>query len=214
MLGLGSRTTSYYLSVLNALYNKKKGAYSSCPSIVYNVDFNTINPLLPNVSEALDAVTQEYLLDLESFKTEYIIIPNVTLHETVDRLTINASILHPIPLTISKIKQNNYNKIILFASLHSMTSDYITSSFKAHGIDVVLPSDADMSVIDEVRVQVYNHTETSELIEKYHCLIQEYSAKYPVVLGCTELSILNSQDVEHVIDMAQIQMEAAIACIS
>ncbi|WP_159023704.1 aspartate/glutamate racemase family protein [Formosa sp. L2A11] len=210
VLGLGSRTTSYYLSELNALYNNKKGGYSTCPLLLYNVDFNSINALLPNASSELDLVTQDYLKRMDAFQCQNIIIPNITLHETVDRLKINANILHPIHLTIAKLKVLKCTKIVLFGSLFSMQSKYITSHFKSHGIEVVLPSESDMNFIDTVRIQVYNQTETTEVIKKYHLLINKYSAKYPVVLGCTELSILKPLNTKDLIDMAQLQIEAAV----
>ncbi|MFB9053817.1 aspartate/glutamate racemase family protein [Formosa undariae] len=210
LLGLGSRTTTYYLSVLNDLYNKENGEYSTCPLVVFNVDFNDVNSLLPNTSETLDRLVEGYLRDMESFKPNAIIIPNITLHETVDRLHNDSEVLHPLHLTVSKLKQNNWGKIVLFGSLYSMRSDYISSYFKANTIEVISLSEDDMAFIDTVRKEVYKGTETATLVEKFHKLIARYAAKYPVVLGCTELSVLNPKNNEHIMDMAQVQMETAI----
>ncbi|WP_434036181.1 aspartate/glutamate racemase family protein [Formosa sp. 4Alg 33] len=214
LLGLGSRTTTYYLGELNAVYNKKNGDYSTCPLLVYNVDFNDVNSLLPNTSETLDGLVQGYLKDIISFKADAIIIPNITLHETVDRLHMDSEILHPLHLTVNKLKQHNCDKIVLFGSLYSMTADYIRSYFKANIIEVVLPSENDMAFIDTVRKEVYNGTETSNLVKQFHECIARYAAIHPVVLGCTELSVLNPKYTANIIDMAQLQIDSAIDRLS
>ena len=85
ILGLGSRSTLYYLEQLNKVYNTKNGGYSTCPFFLLNTDFDTINPLLPNTSVQLDAILQSYLYQIEALDVAELLIPNITLHETIDR---------------------------------------------------------------------------------------------------------------------------------
>ncbi|MDG2431828.1 hypothetical protein, partial [Flavobacterium sp.] len=94
LLGLGSRSTLYYIEQLNRLYNKKMGGYSTFPFMMINTNFDTINSLLPNPSNELDAVLTEYVTRLEKLEITAILIPNITLHETIDRLKIRKKILH------------------------------------------------------------------------------------------------------------------------
>ncbi|WP_405575836.1 aspartate/glutamate racemase family protein [Winogradskyella sp. Asnod2-B02-A] len=210
VLGLGSRSTLYYLSELNRLYNQAKGGYSTCPFVLLNTDFNAINCLLPNPSNELDAALSVYISEIETYNIQHVLIPNITLHETIDRLQITKNVLHPVHLTIKKVKENNWTKVVLFGSLFSMNATYIKNQFVANGIEVLLPSQEDMLFIDDVRKQIYNETETSELIEKYHSLIDSYSTNNPVILSCTELSILKPKGNKNLLDMADVQIEEAI----
>ncbi|MCL7764705.1 aspartate/glutamate racemase family protein [Polaribacter sp. Z014] len=210
ILGLGSRSTLYYLEQLNKVYNAKNGGYSTCPFFLLNTDFDTINPLLPNTSVQLDAILQGYLDQIEALEVAEILIPNITLHETIDRLELQKNILHPLPLSVLKMKEIDAKKVMLLGSLHSMKSSYIRSYLELNSIEVLLPSSEDMVCIDEVRKHIYNTTETKEIINKYHQLIKKYSENYPVILGCTELSILKPIDQRSLIDMAQLQIEAAV----
>ncbi|RPD99088.1 hypothetical protein EGM88_04360 [Aureibaculum marinum] len=212
VFGLGSRSTLYYIKELNRLFNNQKKGYSTCPFILLNADFNTINSLLPNPSEKLDTITHHYIKEIEKLDIEQILVPNITLHETIDRLIIHKKIIHPIHLTASKLTQNKWTKIVLFGSLHSMTSTYIGSNFKLNGIEVTLPSKEDMFNIDEFRKQVYNETETIKTIKNYQSIISKYSKNYPVVLACTELSIFKTAS-NNVLDMAEIQITEAIKSI-
>ena len=210
VLGLGSRSTLYYLSELNRLYNQAKGDYSTCPFVLLNTDFNAINSLLPNLSNELDAALSVYISEIETYNIQHVLIPNITLHETIDRLQITKNVLHPVHLTIKKVKENNWTKVVLFGSLFSMNATYIKNQFVANGIEVLQPSQEDMLFIDDVRKQIYNETEASELIEKYHSLIDSYSTNNPVILSCTELSILKPKGNKNLLDMADVQIEEAI----
>jgi aspartate racemase len=214
ILGLGSRSTTFYINELNTLYNQEKGGYSTCPFTLLNYNFAAINSLLPYASDSLDAIVQDYITELEKTDIESILIPNITLHETIDRLVTKKKIIHPIHLAVAKIKEKNWSKIVLFGSMHSMQSHYISSNFKAHDIEVVLPSEVDRLRIDEVRNRVYSETETVEFIQDYHLLIEKYTTNNPVVLACTELSVFNPKNNnKNILDMAQLQITEAVKTV-
>ena len=211
LLGLGSRTTSFYIEELNRLYNERKDANSPFPLLLIETDFNKINSLLPEASEQLDSILQEYINESEKLDVPYILAPNITLHETIDRLLVQRNIIHPVHLSVLKIKQNEWTEITLFGSLHSMQSSYISSYFKQNEIDVILPTQKDMLVIDEFRKHVYLETETEKQILNFNLQIEKYSKKAPIVLACTELSIFGTElDNKNILDMAQIQIESAL----
>jgi aspartate racemase len=212
ILGLGSRSTTFYISELNRVFNQIKGGYSTCPLILLNTNFDTINSLLPNTSKPLDTITQHFIHEIKKLDIEHILIPNITLHETVDRLVVHKNIIHPIHLVVSKIKQNQWTKVVLFGSMHSMQSTYIRSHFSSNNIEIELPSQKDMLFIDEVRKRIYSETETEELINNYHVLIEKYTKNYPVVLACTELSIFKPTN-KNLLDMAQVQIIEAVQTI-
>jgi aspartate racemase len=214
ILGLGSRSTTFYINELNKLYNQEKGGYSTCPFTLLNYNFDAINSLLPDASDSLDAIVQDYIKELEKTDIESILIPNITLHETIDRLVTKKKIIHPIHLAVAKIKEKNWSKIVLFGSMHSMQSHYISSNFDAQDIEVVLPSEADRSLIDEVRKRIYSETETVEFIEDYHLLIEKYTIDNPVVLACTELSVFKPKNNnKNILDMAQLQITEAVKTV-
>ncbi|MGO4818326.1 hypothetical protein [Flavobacterium sp. W22_SRS_FP1] len=95
-----------------------------------------------------------------------------------------------------------------------MQSQYISSNFKAHDIEVELPSEEDRLLIDEVRKRVYSETETVEFIEDYHLLIEKYTVDNPVVLACTELSVFKPKNNnKNILDMAQLQITEAVKTV-
>jgi len=209
ILGLGSRSTIFYIKELNRLYHQKKGGYSTCPFKLWNVNFDGLNNLLPETSEKLETLVRKYLLELQELNVDAILIPNITLHETIDKLVDNQKIIHPVHLTAEMIKEQGVKEIVLFGSLYMMESDYLKTAFNEN-IRVILPSKEERLFIDTVRKHIYWEIETKELIKKYTDLIEKYTTNYGVVLACTELSVGWGGANNKVFDMSRIQIEKAV----
>ena len=213
VLGLGSYSTLFYIKTLNAMYNKKYGGFSTCPFKLLNVDFDAINKLLPNTSNALDTIVKTHLNTLDALKVDNILVPNITLHETIDRLQIKTNVIHAIQETISKITGNNHVKVTIFGTLYTMQSNYLTSQFTAQSINIIKASDADMQLIDNLRIAVYNGDANPKQLNIFNDLLNKYTKNGIVVLACTELSVINTSNSKLVYDMARIQIQAAIKSI-
>jgi aspartate racemase len=212
ILGLGSQTTAFYLKELNRVFNENKGGYSTCPFLLFNTNFDAINSLLPYVSDDLDKAVQACISEIENTDIEHLIIPNITLHETIDRIKYKNTILHPVDICISKIKENKWSQVVLFGSLHTMQSNYIRTKFSPNNIEILLPSEEDRLFIDKVRIAVYSDTQTEELLNRYHLTIEKYAAINPIILACTELSIFKPIN-KNLLDMAQLQIVEAVKTV-
>ncbi|MDO6761087.1 aspartate/glutamate racemase family protein [Tamlana sp. 2_MG-2023] len=209
LLGLGNRSTLFYINGLNSVFNKTTGGYSTCPFTMINTNFDAINLRLPDVSEALSEIVQAYISEIENMGITYLLVPNITLHETIDGLKHNLTVLHPVKTCIAKLKENHWKQVVLFGSMHTMQSGYIRSQFAQNNIETRLPEKQDMLLIDQVRTAVYAETQTETLINEYRYILNKYAQNHPVVLACTELSVIESNQ-ENVIDMAQLQIEKAV----
>ena len=210
LLGLGSFSTLFYIKELNALYNAKHGGFSTCPFKMLNVDFDTVNNLLPNTSKALDAIVKDNLNKLKALEIDTIVVPNITLHETIDRLSIEANIIHPIDETISNVKENKHTNVTIFGTLYTMQSNYITSKFTVENINFLQASKEDKQQIDDLRIAVYNGKENQKQLEIFNELINKYTENGVVVLACTELSVAYNIKNNRVYDMARIQIKKSI----
>lgn len=210
ILGLGSNSTLFYIKELNALYNKEHNGFSTCPFKMLNTNFNSINQLLPNTSKKLDGIVKDYIDELIALVIDSILVPNITLHETIDRLNISTKIIHPVYCTISELQQKNHKKIVLLGSKHTMKSNYIKSKFTENNLEVLLPTDEEILFIDELRNQVYHNKETEDILEEFNKLIHQYAQENAVVIACTELSIALTIEHTNVFDMARIQIKQAL----
>ena len=213
ILRLGSKSTLFYINELNTILNKDASRDTYSVKIV-DTDFTTINNLLPNPSKELDEIIRNYINELCKVNIKTILIPNITLHETIDRLKIDAHIAHPLHSTISEIKKHKQKEIVLFGSSYTMQSNYIKSIFDNNNIKTLLPSIEDMQHIDDIRKQVYMETITEDLRESFHLTIKKYTKNKSIVIACTELSLLIPKKNINVFDMALIQINEAVTCIN
>lgn len=138
------------------------------------------------------------------------LIPNITLHETADKINAVSGIIDPVRLTIAKLKEPDFNKVVLFGSLYTMESDYLKVKFKNEGISVLLLSQEERLLIDTIRKNIYWETESMELLKEYNNIIEKYAGQYPVILACTELSIGWNGSHTDVFDMSRIQLRFAV----
>ena len=210
ILGLGSFSTLFYIKELNAVYNDLYDGYSTCPFKLLNTNFNNINNLLPHPSKELDTVVKNYLEQLQNLHVDAFLITNITLHETIDRLRLKTTIIHPIEQTVKAILKHQKNNVVVFGSLYTMESNYIKSYFTNNNIEVILASDEDRKFIDQVRTEVYKETATKHMLDSYNLLIEKYSMQTAVVIACTELSLAYIPTKLKVFDMARIQINTAI----
>ena len=210
ILGLGSYSTLFYIEELNTSFNKMHGGFSTCPFKMLNINFDKINNLLPNVSRELDEIVKTSIDELIDLGISVILVPNITLHETIDRLDIKTKIIHPVHCALSEVEKKNHKKAVILGSKHTMESDYIKSIFASKDITTFLPSEEEMLFIDHVRKQVYQELETKERLVEFNKMIEKYTEDNAVIIACTELSVALSRHKENVFDMARIQIEYAL----
>ena len=171
ILGLGSRSTIFYMEQLNKNHHAVHGGYSTYPFLLFNCDFNDINPFLPNLFKELRANLLPYFKELKKLPITTLIIPNITLHQTLDLMDMESnfqySVIHPIESTLNELKKNKVKEVVLFGSLYSMQSSYIANQFKENGITVTLPSENEMKFLDDFRQLIYDNKESPNDLIQY-----------------------------------------------
>src|SRR5690554_1021570 len=209
ILDLGYRSTLFYIHTLNTEFNKIEKDYNTFPFILYNTNFNLINPYLPDTFEKLLPQLSEYIHYMEKLPINRLLIPNITIHEALDKLDISLPLLHPLTLSINYLKKNNINQVVVFGSKYTMTSTYISNYFSSEGIRVNSPLQKDIEFIDALRQKIYSNSETAIDLDNYTKLLEKYSKQALVLIACTELSILNMPT--EGLDLARLQIKEAIA---
>ncbi len=208
ILKLGKYSTQFYLQRLSQLNIK-----------LIETDFKLINANLPNNFAQLELLLRPYLEALiEDKSISRILIPNITLHETLDKLYSDFPLpyVHPIKDTIEEIKQHKHNEVILIGSLYSMNAPYIQDYFAKHSIKVLKPSEKEQLFIDNYRKKIYAGaaTEFDNII--FNDILYKYQKKTSIIIACTELSIQTStkQSAYCCYNMALIQIKNALSALA
>lgn len=207
VLGLGEASTAYYLNQIHQNFNERNEEFSTCPLLLYQIDFQEINPFLPDQFEELIPRATEYLNKISDLGISKLLVPNITLHETLDQITHSIELCHPVQLTVEHLIKNKISEIVIFGTVYTMNSEYLKRNFSEAGINIIPPESEDQLWIDEFRKKVYMKESTADEIEVFQNLIKKYKQNKPLVIACTELSIHCIKNENHCIDMADLQIE-------
>lgn len=207
---LGTKAKQFYELRLNYLYQEKYGADAQCPLEFINIDFDKINALLPDQYDALLPLLKELIEVLENTNINIILIPNITLHTVLDKLEISletkSRIVDPIVTGIQALNAENITQITLAGTRYTMQTEQIAQYFEQTNIKVLRPDENDIKQIDKIRLEVFKSGYANILKAEMLEVFKRYSN---VVIACTELSILNSEN--DYCDLARLQIEKAIS---
>lgn len=207
ILGLGAVSTAFYLKEIHHKYQKRNEEFSTASFVMYQIDFQEINLFLPNNFEVLIPIAESYLKEISDLGIAKLLIPNITIHETLDQIEIPFETCHPVDLTLEYLEKNRISEAYLFGTLYTMNSEYLNSKFSERNIKILKPTNSNQNWIDDFRKKVYDENETPEEINIFRNLVQKYSEKNIVVIGCTELSIYSLKENQSCIDMMDLQIE-------
>ena len=207
ILGLGSFSTQYYLGEIQRKFKERNKEFSTCPYVLYQIDFQEINPFLPNQFSILKPKIESVLNAISDLGITKLLVPNITLHETLDKIEIPVELYHPVNLTVDYLEKKSISKVSLFGTLHTMNSEYLKQIVLEKNIEILPPLKEDQQWLNDFRNAVFDQTFTRIDIEMYQDLIKKYSVENPVVIACTELSVFALKNNPSCIDMADLQIE-------
>ncbi len=96
---------------MNRVFNRNRGGYNIYLFLLFNTNVDTINSFSPNPSEELEDIIQAYISEVENRDIEHLVIPNITLQKTLDRIKNTNIILHPIDICLSKLLKTIGHKL-------------------------------------------------------------------------------------------------------
>ena len=201
--GMSWESTVTYYQVINETIKNKLGGLHSAKCILDSVDFYEIEKYQSNGEWDKSAeVLSDSAIRLEKAGADFIVICTNTMHKIVPEITkkINIPILHIADMTAIQLKKHNIKKVGLLGTKYTMKEDFYKSILEQNGIEVVIPDDNGIEVVNSV---IYDElclgivSEKSK--EKYLNIISELSERGAegIILGCTEIGLLvNQKDTE------------------
>ena len=155
ILGLGNASTLFYVNEINTEFQRRNGGYSTCPFILYQVNFDEVNPYLPHDFHILIPAVQNYFLEMKNIGIKTVLIPNITLHETVDQISTDIHIIHAIDLTLKKLQKGKISRVVLFGTVFTMDSEYMKRKFAEKEIQLLSISLEDQLFVDNFRKNLF-----------------------------------------------------------
>lgn len=207
LLQLGQRATQYYQARL---------LIGGVGLELVESDFSRINENLPDQYQKLSLLLDPLLRKF--VRAQHIVIPNITLHQTVDQLQAQSSygskLIHPLEASISKLKATRAESILIAGSRYTMESQYVSDYLHRSGFTVAIPDEAWKEKLDELRLATYASQESLSMVEEFQGLMEQAAQSHTVVVACTELSLLLPRlgllENRNIVDTADCQISQAL----
>jgi aspartate racemase len=192
--------------------------YAEC--IIYSVNFNAF--VSNNTAGKWDD-TFRILLDacqnLEKAGAEAIVLCANTAHAVADRLEaeISLPIIHIVSETAAVIKEAGLRKVGLLGTKFTMEMDFYKDRLKALGIEPMIPATQEKRdfIQNTLRDELGKGIIREETKKGYLAIIDELIGQGAegIILGCTEIPMIISQDdvPVPVFDTTRIHADAAVA---
>lgn len=215
ILGMGAVSTLHYIKRLNEVYSNSSGSDNTFPFILLNTDFSKVNRWLPNHFEKIEAQILPYLKNMESFGIEQLIVPNITIHETIDRILKTTSFTfqfaHPLSILSEKLLKEGITDVYILGTRYTMEQGYLSGYLSRFNIQTHLMNEEMKDYIDGLRKAVYDRNDLDLKAVKNKLIT--FFGRHDIVLACTELSVLfssfNSVSLKYY-DMAEEQINYII----
>lgn len=208
VIGMSEDSNQFYTDMFPNMVGKKELEIN-----LIETNFKQINSLLPGPSKELKKLLRTYLQKVS--RTKYVFVPNITIHETLDeimnRYTYKFEIVHPLKSLVLELKSKNISEVILFASIHTMKEGYVSNFLNENSIKCTFPNKKDIKAIDNIRKAVYENEIIQKNLEDFNKIIDKYEIMTPIVLACTELSIINNNHYNNVFDAASLSIQKFIS---
>ena len=215
--GMSWESTVTYYQILNETVKQQLGGLHSAKILLYSVDFAQIEEFQARGQwEESAEVLARAAENLEKAGADFLLICTNTMHKVAPqvRQRISIPLLHIAEATAEALKEAGITKVGLLGTKYTMTQDFYKAKIQEAGIDVVIPDAAGVELVNRV---IYEElclgTVREESRKQFSAVIETLKERgaQGVILGCTEIGLLVSQEdsVLPVFDTTYIHAEKA-----
>ena len=208
-----------YYQIINERVKERKGGHHSAKSLMYSVDFQEIKDLQHQGKWAEAAkIMIESAQKLEAGGADVVVICTNTMHKMAPEVMNSVSIplLHIADATANQIVKDKIKKVGLLGTAFTMEQEFYKGRLvDPFGLEVVVPDEADRAVVHdiiyhELCLGIINEHSKKKYLDIIDRLVRKGAEA--VILGCTEITLLISQEDCNipVYDTTRIHAEAAV----
>lgn len=213
--GMSWESTQTYYALINKRVKEKLGRLHSAKIILCSVDFEEIEK---NQSEGKWKENAEILSSvakrLELAGADFILICTNTMHKVYTEISssVNIPLIHIADATKDAINKESLNKILLLGTKYTMLEDFYKQRLIDSGLDIVIPNHEDVMAINDIIFNELCLGIIKESSKKTFIDIINKSNCEGIILECTEIGLLISQDDLElkVFDTTEIHAQSAV----
>jgi aspartate racemase len=203
--GMSWESSAEYYRIINEEVRDRLGGTHSARSVMVSVDFHEVERLQELGDwAAATALLVESARQCERGGADLLVICTNTMHRMADDVAaaIAIPLLHIADATAQAVADAGLQRIGLLGTRYTMEQDFYRGRLEArHGLDVVVPDEPDRATVHDI---IYHElvrgviTDTSRAA--YGEVIDRLTSAGAdgVILGCTEIELLVTDDLRPV----------------
>ncbi len=197
--GMSWESTIPYYRIINEEVKNRLGGLHSAKIILYSVEFDEIEKCQSSGDwEKSGNILGRAAQGLESAGADFILICANTMHKVAPQIAsmIHIPIIHIADAAADELEKDHIMKVGLLGTKYTMTQDFYKKRLFDRGIDVVIPDEEEIDMINDV---IFHELCLGQLKEesqvKFEKVIDRLKARGAegVILGCTEIGMLIHQ---------------------
>ncbi|MCW8877383.1 MAG: aspartate/glutamate racemase family protein [Kangiellaceae bacterium] len=217
--GMSWESTATYYQLINQEINQRLGKMHSAKILLNSVDFEVIENFQSSGKwdEAGEELAKQAKI-LSEGGADFILICTNTMHKVFNQIrqASNKPVLHIADATADQLKASRISKVGLLGTAFTMEQDFYKGRIVAeHGIQILVPNEEDRELIHRVIYQELCLGKIEAESKRAYLSIVEKLASdgaEGIILGCTEIGLLISQEDTNVpiFDTTKIHALAAV----
>src|SRR5262245_11330505 len=199
--GMSWESSAEYYRIINREVRKRLGGAHSARNLMFSVDFGEIEQLQHREDwDKLTEMMKDAAIRLERGGADFVLICTNTMHRMADAVAevINIPLLHIADPTGEKIKAAGFDKIGLLGTAFTMEQEFYKGRLQdKFDLDVLVPEPDDRRIIHNV---IYRELVAGKIQPDSRVAYRQIISRLvgqgaqAIVLGCTELMLLVSQE--------------------
>ncbi|RXZ83783.1 aspartate/glutamate racemase family protein [Paenibacillaceae bacterium] len=199
--GMSWESSLLYYQIINQRVKEKLGGHHSAKSLMYSLDFDDIKTLQHQGKwDEATKVMIDSAHKLESGGADFIVICTNTMHKMAKEVeeSVAVPLLHIADSTAKEIVKDGIGKVALLGTAFTMEQDFYKGRLmERFGLDVMVPNETDRLIVHDI---IYKelclgiiHDESKQSYLRIINKLSQQGAE-AVILGCTEITLLISQE--------------------
>jgi len=199
--GMSWESSQLYYQILNREIRERLGGLHSAKCILFSVDFAEIEVLQREGrwEEAGERMAQA-ARSLEAAGADLLVLCTNTMHKLASYIEAATPLpfLHIGDATAAAIQRAGMQRVGLLATRFTMEQDFYTGRMREeYGLDVLVPDEEDRQIVHGIIYEELCKGEVRESSrQSYVEIIQRLieAGAQAIILGCTEIGLLISQE--------------------
>jgi aspartate racemase len=216
--GMSWESSLEYYRVINQLIRARLGGQNNARSLMVTVNFHDIEQMQrENRWDDAGRMLADAAVQLERGGADFILLCTNTMHKVypIIQAAVNIPMIHIASATAERINAAGLTRIGLLGTRFTMEQDFYKAILIEHGIEVLIPSEAERADVHRI---IYDELCLGEVREmsraRYREIMQNLQGRgaQGIILGCTEITLLVRPEDSRVpqFDTTRIHAERAI----